>query len=73
MVSGWNERIAVKRALITGITGQDGSYLAEFFVAKGSEVDSDQPATLGTGEEICISDLAPLIAAEVSFVLKGDR
>ena len=28
----------MKRALITGITGQDGSYLAEFFVEKGYEV-----------------------------------
>ncbi|HWF46121.1 MAG TPA: GDP-mannose 4,6-dehydratase [Bryobacteraceae bacterium] len=28
----------VKKALITGITGQDGSYLAEFLVAKGYEV-----------------------------------
>jgi GDPmannose 4,6-dehydratase len=28
----------VKRALITGITGQDGSYLAEFLVSKGYEV-----------------------------------
>ena len=27
-----------KRALITGITGQDGSYLAELLVAKGYEV-----------------------------------
>jgi len=27
-----------KRAIITGITGQDGSYLAEFLVAKGYEV-----------------------------------
>ena len=27
-----------KRALITGITGQDGSYLADFLVAKGYEV-----------------------------------
>jgi GDPmannose 4,6-dehydratase len=27
-----------KRALITGITGQDGSYLAEFLLAKGYEV-----------------------------------
>lgn len=25
-------------ALITGITGQDGSYLAEFLLAKGYEV-----------------------------------
>ncbi len=29
---------AVKRALITGITGQDGSYLAEFLLDKGYEV-----------------------------------
>jgi GDPmannose 4,6-dehydratase len=30
--------MARKRALITGITGQDGSYLAEFLLAKGYEV-----------------------------------
>ncbi|MEP6933052.1 MAG: GDP-mannose 4,6-dehydratase, partial [Nitrospirota bacterium] len=28
----------MKRALISGITGQDGSYLAEFLLAKGYEV-----------------------------------
>jgi len=28
----------MKRALLTGITGQDGSYLAEFLLAKGYEV-----------------------------------
>src|SRR3989344_2765457 len=28
----------IKRALITGITGQDGSYLAEFLIKKGYEV-----------------------------------
>ena len=28
----------VKTALITGITGQDGSYLAELLLAKGYEV-----------------------------------
>ena len=27
-----------RKALITGITGQDGSYLAEFLLAKGYEV-----------------------------------
>jgi GDPmannose 4,6-dehydratase len=32
------ERHDVKRALITGITGQDGSYLAEFLLNKGYEV-----------------------------------
>jgi GDPmannose 4,6-dehydratase len=30
--------MAVKRALITGITGQDGSYLAELLLSKGYEV-----------------------------------
>lgn len=30
--------IAMKRALITGVTGQDGSYLAEFLLEKGYEV-----------------------------------
>jgi GDPmannose 4,6-dehydratase len=29
---------AAKRALITGVTGQDGSYLTEFLLAKGYEV-----------------------------------
>ena len=28
----------MRRALITGITGQDGSYLAEFLLSKGYEV-----------------------------------
>lgn len=30
--------MAAKKALITGITGQDGSYLAEFLLSKGYEV-----------------------------------
>ena len=30
--------MTTKVALITGITGQDGSYLAEFLLAKGYEV-----------------------------------
>ena len=30
----------MKKALITGITGQDGSYLAEFLLEKGYEVHS---------------------------------
>lgn len=32
------EHIRTKKALITGITGQDGSYLAEFLLEKGYEV-----------------------------------
>ena len=30
--------MGAKRALITGVTGQDGSYLAEFLLGKGYEV-----------------------------------
>ena len=30
--------MAAKVALITGVTGQDGSYLAEFLLEKGYEV-----------------------------------
>ena len=31
----------MKRALITGITGQDGSYLTELLLEKGYEVQPD--------------------------------
>ena len=34
--------MAEKRALITGVTGQDGAYLAEFLLAKGYEVHGIQ-------------------------------
>ena len=33
-----NKGNVMKKALITGITGQDGSYLAEFLLGKGYEV-----------------------------------
>ncbi len=33
----------MKKALITGITGQDGSYLAEFLLSKGYEVHGGPP------------------------------
>lgn len=32
-----------KKALITGITGQEGSYLAEFLLEKGYEVPESKP------------------------------
>ena len=32
------DKVFMKRALITGITGQDGSYLSEFLIKKGYEV-----------------------------------
>jgi GDPmannose 4,6-dehydratase len=34
----WPRRAGMKKALITGITGQDGSYLAELLLSKGYEV-----------------------------------
>ena len=37
-MSGFESESSCKRALITGITGQDGSYLAEFLLAKNYEV-----------------------------------
>ncbi|MEO7804381.1 MAG: GDP-mannose 4,6-dehydratase [Actinomycetota bacterium] len=41
----------MKRALITGVTGQDGSYLAEFLLAKGYEVHGiiRRSSTINTG------------------------
>src|SRR6476660_959127 len=36
--SGAKEQIDMKKALITGITGQDGAYLAEFLLGKGYDV-----------------------------------
>src|SRR5262249_27417392 len=41
----------VKRALVTGITGQDGSYLAELLLAKGYEVHGviRRSSTFNTG------------------------
>ncbi len=43
-----------KRALITGITGQDGSYLAELLLAKGYEVHGlvRRASTFGTTQRI---------------------
>jgi len=36
----------MKKALITGITGQDGSYLAELLLSKGYEVHGIIPGAL---------------------------
>lgn len=38
LVNGIKRKKIMKKALITGITGQDGSYLAEFLLEKGYEV-----------------------------------
>ena len=37
-MSSYNKECRVKKALITGITGQDGSYLAEYLLSRGYEV-----------------------------------
>src|SRR4030042_1416857 len=37
-MEGSSKMSRVKKALVTGITGQDGSYLAEFLLGKGYEV-----------------------------------
>lgn len=44
-------QVLAKKALITGITGQDGSYLAEFLLAKGYEVHGiiRRASTFNTG------------------------
>ncbi len=34
----WKDGVFMKKALITGITGQDGAYLSEFLLCKGYEV-----------------------------------
>ena len=43
--------MGAKKALITGITGQDGSYLAELLLAKGYEVHGiiRRASTFNTG------------------------
>ena len=53
----------MKRALITGITGQDGSYLAEFLLNKGYEVHGiiRRASTFNTGriDHIYVDPHAP--------------
>ena len=38
LIKKTDDSVQVKRALITGITGQDGSYLAEFLISQGYQV-----------------------------------
>lgn len=54
-VSGGME-IIMKKALITGITGQDGSYLAELLLEKGYEVPED--FVIATSEQHTVRDFA---------------
>ncbi len=50
-MSSRSKVVMAKKALITGITGQDGSYLAEFLLAKGYEVHGliRRASTFNTG------------------------
>src|ERR1700741_64669 len=62
-----------KRALITGITGQDGSYLAEFLLGKGYEVHGiiRRASTFNTGRlDAIYSD--PHYAQSRLFLHYGD-
>ncbi len=55
----------MRKALITGITGQDGSYLAELLLAKGYEVHGlvRRSSAFGTGRiEHIYLDRAPAVA-----------
>ena len=63
-----------KRALITGITGQDGSYLAELLLEKGYEVHGimRRNSTFTTGRiEAEVSDLSDEEAIEESIEVAG--
>jgi GDPmannose 4,6-dehydratase len=62
-----------KRALITGITGQDGSYLAELLLAKGYEVHGlvRRASTFGT-ERIDHLYLDPHLESASMFLHYGD-
>ena len=50
----------MKRALITGVTGQDGSYLAELLLDKGYEVHG----VVRRHSTPCTERIDPLLSAE---------
>ena len=56
-----------KKALITGITGQDGSYLAEFLLSKGYEVSGlvRRLSTPNTGNIENIMEKVELISGDL--------
>ena len=58
----------MKKALITGITGQDGSYLAEFLLEKGYEVHGVLRRVSGSNTR----RIAPLIARRAVTLHDGD-
>ena len=66
-----------KKALITGVTGQDGSYLAEWLLAKGYEVHGlvRRASTFNRGRlgAICFKSSAGAVEAQRSFDAKASR
>ena len=50
-----------KKALITGITGQDGSYLAEFLLKKNYKVSIDTEETNCIKLFVCIHLYCPKV------------
>ena len=52
-----------KRAIITGMTGKDGSYLAELLLAEGYEVVGVTRRLSGVGEQLRTQKLHRLAVA----------
>ena len=66
-------RLSVKKALITGITGQDGSYLAELLLEKGYEVHGViRRASVFNTERIDHIYQDPHVVDRVLFLHYGD-
>lgn len=65
----------VKRALITGIAGQDGSYLAELLLEKGYEVFGIELPSTQSKEQQCLSNILHLtghLQLEFGSILDDD-
>jgi GDP-L-fucose synthase len=56
-----------KKALITGITGQDGSYLADSYHFLMQNYSGNEFVNIGVGEDISIKELALLIKDIVGY------
>lgn len=63
----------MKKALITGVTGQDGSYLSEFLLRKGYEVHGiiRRSSSFNTGriEHLYLNDLVEDVSKNKNFEL----
>ena len=62
----------MRKALITGINGQDGSYLSEFLLSKGYEVTGIVRNASDGGSELCrieaIRDRLALFSEDISNI-----